>query len=371
MGLNVPVFIVLPTDHIGGAEKRFAGLWQHLLAHTEIDARLVVGQSLLDHLSTVPDLHAVREHRDRIVLVEPYSKLGFRHTLKMLEKQAPGAIIHVVTGAPWKFHRYFSRRSIFTVTTARMALLNWRGLVGSYLGAALSSRTDVLDPAVHHELSSRVFFRRNSILNTPNSFVDTNAYGPRPFAQRQNQLLFVGLFRPEKGCHRLLSQLPELWAMLQQRGVRDCQFLFLGRDSGADKLSKRVAVLKETIPINAYFEPDTSSMLSISKVFFSLQRLENYPSKSLLEALGCGAIPIVTDVGNTRKIVDSSFGYLIPRDFTATDLIDPCHEILTADEKSYQGRVELMQQWLHDRFSIEQTAEYFERLYASIANESQ
>jgi glycosyltransferase involved in cell wall biosynthesis len=368
MGLNVPVFIVLPTDHIGGAEKRFAGLWQYLLTHSDLDVRLVVGQSLLDHLSTVPELSAMRERRDRITIVEPYTKEQFKRTLRELEKQSPRAIIHVVTGAPWKFHRYFSRRSIFTVTTARMALLNWRGLVGSYLGAALSARTDVLDPAVHHELQDRVFFRRDSILHTPSSFVDTDAYGPSPFAERKNKLVFVGLFRPEKGPHRLLDAIPELWAALQARGVKDAEFIFLGRDSGSDKLSLRCASMQQTVPVRAYFEPNPSAVLSKAKVFFSLQRLENYPSKSLLEALGCGTVPIATDVGNTRQIVDSSFGYLIPREFTAADLIEPCHEILTADEPSYQARVTLMRQWLHDRFSIEQTAQYFERLYQSIGN---
>ncbi len=363
---KVPVFIVLPTDHIGGAEKRFAGLWQYLLAHSEIDVRLVLGQSLLNHLCSVPELAAVRERPERIVIVDPYTKPNLQNSFKLLEGQRPGAVIHVVTGAPWKFYRFFSRRSIFTVTTARMALLNWRGLVGSYLGAALSGRTDVLDPEVHHQLRSRVFFRKDSIFRTPNSFVDTAEYGPQPFEQRTNTLVFVGLFRREKGCHRLLDELPELWTRLQQRGVKDANFIFLGRDSGADKLSKRCRELQGQVPVRAYFDPDPSTVLSTAKVFFSLQTLENYPSKSLLEGLGCGAIPIATDVGNTREIVDSSFGYLIPRDFTVDDLLDPCHEILTADGPSYQSRVNLMQNWLHTRFSIEQTAEYFEQIYHSL-----
>lgn len=66
--------------------------------------------------------------------------------------------------------------------------------------------------------------------------------------------------------------------------------------------------------INIHYEENPFDILARSKVFVSLQDLENYPSQSLLEAMICKCAIIATDVGSTRQLLDESCAVLIPPD---------------------------------------------------------
>ncbi len=65
---------------------------------------------------------------------------------------------------------------------------------------------------------------------------------------------------------------------------------------------------------------DIKHVLRNSVIFLSLQKEENYPSQSLLEAMACKNAIIATDVGLTRKIVKKEFGELIK--FDKDDLLN-------------------------------------------------
>jgi len=55
-----------------------------------------------------------------------------------------------------------------------------------------------------------------------------------------------------------------------------------------------------------YPTADSFSVLGRSKIFVSLQSVENYPSQSLLEAMASGCAIVATDVGETRRMLDES-----------------------------------------------------------------
>ncbi len=63
--------------------------------------------------------------------------------------------------------------------------------------------------------------------------------------------------------------------------------------------------------VQIQYEPDPFRILLRSKVFVSLQVVENYPSQSLLEAMACGCAIIATDVGLTRQLLDEDCAILI------------------------------------------------------------
>ena len=66
---------------------------------------------------------------------------------------------------------------------------------------------------------------------------------------------------------------------------------------------------------NVFFEggvADTAKYLKQSKIFISIQKDNNYPSQSLLEAMACENAIIASDVGETRKLVTENEGILVP-----------------------------------------------------------
>jgi glycosyltransferase involved in cell wall biosynthesis len=76
--------------------------------------------------------------------------------------------------------------------------------------------------------------------------------------------------------------------------------------------------LKPMIPEEKIIQINESfDLLSRSKIFLSIQKWNNYPSQTLLEAMSCECAIIATDVGETRKIVDDECAVLIPYDASA------------------------------------------------------
>jgi glycosyltransferase involved in cell wall biosynthesis len=69
--------------------------------------------------------------------------------------------------------------------------------------------------------------------------------------------------------------------------------------------------------VHIQYEPDPIHILLKSKVFVSLQDIDNYPSQSLLEAMACGCAIIATDVGLTRQLLGEDCAILIPPQPTA------------------------------------------------------
>lgn len=97
-------------------------------------------------------------------------------------------------------------------------------------------------------------------------------------------------------------------------------------------------------------------LLSRSKIFLSLQRVNNYPSQPLLEAMVCECAVIATDVGETRKIVDESRALLISYD--AQSLRDAIFNLISNPEKAATiGRN--AKDYVIKYHTIERYAEYF------------
>lgn len=96
--------------------------------------------------------------------------------------------------------------------------------------------------------------------------------------------------------------------------------------------------------------------LSRSKIFLSLQKKNNYPSQSLLEAMVCECAVVATDVGETRRIVDEECAVLIPYD--ATSLRDAIFFLISNPEKAMEiGRN--ARERIIKHHTIERYMEYF------------
>jgi len=77
---------------------------------------------------------------------------------------------------------------------------------------------------------------------------------------------------------------------------------------------KRAFAKVEGQRLNFYFEQEPFQILRRTRIYVSLQDVENYPSQSLLEAMACGCAIVATDVGMTRQLLDESCAVLVPRD---------------------------------------------------------
>jgi glycosyltransferase involved in cell wall biosynthesis len=363
-----PIYIVIPTASIGGAEKRFAGLWLHLKRSGHAELKLVLPTVLRERIFAIYEFAGANAYREDI---EVFDALGGTRALALLLRslhtRSPFSVFHYVMVSPAIGQWFASRRTLFSITYSTLRQLNRTGRFLVYAGALRAARSDVLDPGMKALLSNRLFFKRNAFSLTPNSFVDLTTYAPLPFAAKENLVAFVGLFNDEKQAFRLVECLPTIDRHLKAHGIEAPRFVLLGRDTRQPGVVDACAKLRPAVDVRAYEENNPDQVLSRSKVFFSLQRANNYPSKSLLEALASGNLPVVTDVGQSRMIAPEDFSFYVPRDFSAEDLAQHCLHILSMPEHEFSAHVERARAFLQERFSIDSMARYYLRLYAELA----
>jgi glycosyltransferase involved in cell wall biosynthesis len=138
----------------------------------------------------------------------------------------------------------------------------------------------------------------------------------------------------------------------------------LGEGPLAGQITQRIERLHLQGFVEVGFTPDLSPLLCRARVFVSLQRQDNYPSQSLLEAMSCGTSTVATDVGLTWQLVDEDTGIRVkpdPEDIAkavVTLLRDPqrCRRL------GHAARARVLAQHSEERY-----AKYVKEQYARIA----
>ncbi len=155
---------------------------------------------------------------------------------------------------------------------------------------------DCLSEAIKRLAISKLNGRELTQLHVaPCSFTDLNKV--QTAAERDIDVLFLGRFANGKGLDLLQDAVPMIAS--PDPVIHVC---------GSGPLRPNVPVA------HVYHSTDSFATMARAKVFLSIQRNENYPSQSLLEAMGSSCAIIATDVGETRRLLDDTCAVLVPPD---------------------------------------------------------
>ena len=362
------VFIILSTIHIGGAEKRFAGLWNSFLQKREqnsFNLFLILNPALYEKFVDAEIL--IRDHPN--VIVEKLSEknfLTYRANVKRAIKKysRKGDIIHFIGYTPFLF--IFSRKTLLSVTYSNINVEGLKAKWIVYVSLLLSGSADILDSGVYKKLRKLFFWKRNNMYKTSNSFCDTELYTPA-LLQKKNWIVFLGRFSPVKQVLELLRAIPLIHAELKKQHEDDFHFFILGHGELEEALLhvKRNAAF-ENIKIDIYYEKFPFTILNQSKVFLSLQVHNNYPSRSLLEAMAAGNIPLVTDNGETRTIAKPEFSFYVPEKFSAEQLAREMVNIFAMNDAEFSQKAALARNEVISGHTIVQMKNYYQMVYENI-----
>lgn len=121
-------------------------------------------------------------------------------------------------------------------------------------------------------------------------------------------LLFVGRLEPQKGIKDLLEIFNKI-----RKECFDLEMIIVGGGPQQKDVEKSNAIYLGRIPNYQLFE-----LYNIADLFISLAYYETGPV-TLLETMSCGCLPLISDVGDARLMLENNRTLLIdPKDYKLT-----------------------------------------------------
>lgn len=366
--MKKPVWIFLQTSDIGGAEKRFFGLWQALQhAGNGHNVKMVCSPALYQLLEQNPEFSASLQQFPGQLICADVQASSFGTYRKKLatfihEQVKETGILHFIGDHP--LMKFKGMRQVYSITQSSLANLNMFGKIGQYGGIFFADRTDILDPGIAAEMKKSFFYKKSTITQTASSFCDTEIFNPVPPEQKKDWIVFLGRFEPMKQVVPFVQALPEVYKRLKNLPLQDLRFYLLGHGSQQETLNELLTQdAYKDLPVTIGYEKEPQKILNQSAIFVSLQLHNNYPSKSLLEGMAAGNIPLVTDVGETRWIAKPEFSAYVPEHFSSMELADAIENIF---EKSVEQRKMMAAQareLVRAEHTIDRMRDYYQNIY--------
>ncbi len=322
--------MLINNTGFGGAERRFGRLFAHM-ADADPDAALVVNTGLWEKLREA----GVVTGRERQVrrLPEPWQRLAegvglrrgapafwlrkldyllFAFLLLARYALAGRRVFHMVLGGayvglPLMLARP-DHRTVISVVSPDLAMVVgplwalpvYRFALGRCAGI------DALTENVRADLIQRGVSGEKIVVSA-GSVVDLDHFRPAP--EKEPWVVFAGRLVEEKNPLLFLEAVSAI-----RRAVPSARFFLLGEGPLGPLVEQALDRLKLKDVVTLGFHADLAPILGKARVFMSLQRQDNYPSQSLLEAMACGAASVATDVGLTWRLVDDTTGVRVKPD---------------------------------------------------------
>jgi glycosyltransferase involved in cell wall biosynthesis len=363
-------YLILPSNSLGGSEVRLVNNWVYS-RQTGIDCgvKLVVTEKLLNAFSKREKAYrGLSQFSDHIITCSfPDDFVGIQDKLKLLtekelvELETAIILLHVPLRAKrnkaQKFVYIHPGNSFFKDS-------NVKGVVGQILNVLKADIIDVLDPRVFLMLKKifffkkRIYFTQFGISQYSFDLVDKVNYNTK-----QNRLVFLGRFIAIKQVLEFLGCVNDIWTEVCSARIPCPQIIVIGQGPLETEVSRHIYYLqKQGVNIEHLKTENPFDILIGSKVYFSLQKYNNYPSQSLIESILCGCIPIVTNCGSSKMLLEPGNAYLVKEKFTAKQIAAHCVSILSLSEKEFEAKSVGMINYLTVRYSPSKMAKYYHQL---------
>jgi len=295
----------------GGAERRFIRLWRYFL-DKDISVHLILNDSLFIS-GVIVGLFTDNDLQNKTLHIIKYNHpILVSLSMCKIILQNSFNIIHLVLAQKRLLMFYvilfLQKKYVITHTIAFSAFschlkLPWSTLFLSKWIWKKADRIDSLYSGFLQTYAKPLRFE-NKVEISPCSFSDIKFCSVK---RKKALIVFSGRLIEEKNPILFLDALS-----LLRKKCTQWEAIIAGE--GPLENSVKIKLLQEQmdsyVTVQAF--GDMSEILSESLIFVSLQKTENYPSQSLLEAMLACNVVIATNVGETSKIIqDGNTGFLI------------------------------------------------------------
>jgi len=182
----------------------------------------------------------------------------------------------------------------------------------------------------------------------PCSFIDYSKVQFDIKRPRQKKIVYIGRLEESKKPFLFLRVI-ELLSMRR----KDFQVQILGTGSLESSMRKWIVEHHLIDIIDITYIANPLEILSDTLVYFSAYQVDNYHSQALLEAMASGCAIVASNIGETRKVVDESCGFLTANDPEEMALrIDFLLENMEIAKKmGHYARQKVMREQTFERYS--------------------
>lgn len=217
----------------------------------------------------------------------------------------------------------------------------------------LADYVDLLYPAGIDFVSRYVKKGRLSI--TPGTFTDLTLFKP----QKKNKTIVYAAARLEDTKDPILF-IESVNECADTIRTAEYRVILLGEGKYEEYLHNYVKDHELTDIVKLAGYDNTSKYMPTASVFFSTQKLENYPSQSLAEAAASGCYLIITDVGDSRRCADDSFAAFVKAN--KEELAQALVRYIGYSDQEKEAIVLKARTFAETHYSIEESKKYYSEL---------
>lgn len=300
------------TQNLGGVEKRFYNYYRYILQKDDNEYTVYISRTFLYKINC--ELVPLRNNRvikygwkwrntGKLSRYLDYLSLLFH---LIFDSHTKYDVIHYPTSASRVFVKYHgsSKKVVSVFTSWREHLYNQ---VKSSSFSSLMKQgvyVDCLDDNIKDVVLSQFPKDNKRIFVSPCSFINyenTNCC----YEHKEHAICFVGRLIAYKGADLLMESLVEIVS------TTNFKVYILGCGDLREQIDELIKTNCLESRVVLTYDSNPISYMKKTKVFLSLQKDENYPSQSLIEAMATQNAIIATKVGLTSKIVRDRWGLLI------------------------------------------------------------
>jgi len=179
-------------------------------------------------------------------------------------------------------------------------------------------------------------------------FVDTDIFYSDNVKERDIDILFVGTFRKLKGPDKIVKMIKKL--ILTFPNIKSC---FLGKGYLFDEVQDMIIKLElqKNIILEGY-RSDTPVFFQRAKILLMPSRSEGL-SMAKLEAMACGCVPVVSNVGNMTDAAHNGINSFVVDDYTDIDTFVKYIKLLLEAPNKHEKMAQNAIQTVKTKYSLQ------------------
>ena len=362
-----PIYLVLLSDHVGGAEIRFFRIFKQLIKNSS-SINLILCKGFLKKVISFDEFKDFSSYSNNIKDIKTFSyyqKKSFNTIYTdVCSIVETNSILHFNQNFPATYPKKITHKTIYTFNENSLTRFSLKDHLFFVLILLRANITDILDPIIQLKYKRLLFFKKE-INRTQAGSVNPFDYKFH-FQQKRNSIVFSGRFTNQKQVLLYANSIDQIYKDLTLQNI-SIEFYIIGNGPLTTIVNKKVSSLrKKGVIIHTGFMKDYKQIIENSKLFLSIQKYNNYPSNSLMEAMACGNIPITIDNGSTKLLAKEDYSYYLPENFSPKQLSECISGIFQLSKQDFEKRATLARETIKTEYNVNLAAKYYSNLYNSL-----